>query len=59
VTCPDGVAYTAPNALDLLACDAGTDGLPGLAWSSTDTSLSVTLVGATGGSLPLFDCLKN
>jgi hypothetical protein len=57
VTCPDGVKYTSPNPMDLLSCDTGLDGLPGIAWSSTDTSLSVSLVGATGGSLSLFNCL--
>ena len=59
LTCPDGMTYTAPNAFDLLACPMAFDGLPGLVWSASGTSLSVTMVGAPGGSLPLFDCVKN
>jgi hypothetical protein len=59
VACPGGVTYRAPTALDLLSCDPEFDGLPGIAWSSTGTSLSVSLAGAAGGSLALFDCRKN
>jgi len=58
VTCPDGVRYRAPNALDLVVCPTGLNGLPGLSWVSSDTSLSVALQGVSADSLQAFDCRK-
>jgi hypothetical protein len=60
LTCPDGTSYSNSNALSLLSCpDAGLfGGLPGIGWSSSDTSVSVSLVGtsASYGSMPVFNC---
>jgi len=61
VKCPDGTTYTAPNAFDLLNC--GPDGgdlsvLPGLAWASTDTSVSVSLLGTIPDGQAIFSCAK-
>jgi hypothetical protein len=62
-TCPDGKVYSNSNALTLLGCnaDAGATlgGLPGVAYSSTNTSISFTLIGTSGtGSLAVFSCQK-
>ena len=60
IVCPDGMAYANANAFDLLGCnaDAGASlgGLPGNSWSSTGTSVSVGLLGASAASVQLFDC---
>jgi hypothetical protein len=68
LTCPDGTSYSNSNAFALLSCsDSGLFGfdLPGDAWSSSDTSLSLSLTGvpsSTGDSgisdsgLPVFNC---
>jgi hypothetical protein len=65
VTCPDGASYGNPNALQLLSCDADGGsffgGLPGGAWSWTDTSVSFGLISTSSTSsteLLLFDCSK-
>ncbi len=60
LSCPDGKTYSNSNAFTLLSCpDAGLfGGLPGLGWSSSDTSVSVSLVGTSAayGSIPVFNC---
>ncbi len=60
LTCPDGTTYSTSNALDLLSCDAGVfGGLPGNAWSDTDTSVSLSLLAVTSTGdtgLPVFNC---
>jgi len=62
ITCPDGTAYANANALSLLDCgaDAGLSlgGFPGNSWSSSDSSVSVGLIGTSDDSLPLFDCQR-
>ena len=62
ITCPDGTTSSTPNAIALLDCnaDAGVSfgGLPGNVWSSSDTSITVGLLGATASSFPLLDCRK-
>ena len=55
VTCPDGTSYHAGNALNLLNCDTGLFGLPGQAYSWSDTSVSYSFIGADP-SVPVFDC---
>ncbi|HVR63657.1 MAG TPA: hypothetical protein VMU50_17270 [Polyangia bacterium] len=61
ITCPDGTTVATSNALNLLDCnaDAGASlgGLPGNAWSSTSTSVSVGLLGASQ-SMPAFNCQR-
>jgi hypothetical protein len=58
LTCPDGTSYSNSNALSLLSCpDADLfSSLPGDAWSSTDTSVSLSLVGTSGSGLSVFNC---
>jgi hypothetical protein len=67
VTCPDGTAYANANALDLLSCDSGFfGGLPGDAWSSSDTSVSFSLINtmlasadasaSSSEGVPIFTC---
>lgn len=60
LSCPDGKTYSNSNAFSLLSCpDAGLfGGLPGIGWSSSDTSVSVSLVGTSAayGSIPVFNC---
>ena len=60
VQCPDGKTYTASNAFALLSC--GWDGdlfdLPGNAWSSSDTSVSLSLLGTVADGQPIFECEK-
>jgi hypothetical protein len=62
ISCPDGTSYANANAFALLDCnaDAGASfgGLPGNSWSSTDTSVSVGLIGTSANSVPLFDCQR-
>jgi hypothetical protein len=64
ITCPDGTSVSNPNALSLLDCgaDAGATfgGLPGKATGWTDTSLSFSLIGASGtaASAQVFSCSK-
>lgn len=59
ITCPDGTSVQTKNALNLLSCpDTGFLGLPGLAWSSSDTFVSTTLTGTGSTTLSLFDCSK-
>lgn len=61
IKCPDGTTYSTANALALLDC--GPDGgdllsLPGNAWSSTDTSVSLSLIGTIADGQPIFSCAK-
>jgi hypothetical protein len=61
LTCPDGKTYSNPNAFNLLSCpDAGLlDGLPGVGWSSSDTSVSLSLIATSTTSSEgqaVFDC---
>lgn len=60
LSCPDGKTYSNPNAFTILTCpDAGLFGdLPGLGWSSSATSVSVSLAGTSAayGSIPVFNC---
>lgn len=63
LTCPDGSRYSSSNALQLLSCpDAGLlGGLPGEAWSGTDTSVSLSLLATSTGAdngLSVFNCQK-
>jgi hypothetical protein len=63
LTCPDGTSYSNSNAFSIFSCpDAGLlGGLPGSGWSSTDTSVSFSLLAATSGSdlgQPVFNCQK-
>lgn len=63
MACPDGTTYSNSNAFTLFSCpDAGLfGGLPGDAWSSSDTSVSLGLMATSSGSdgsLPVFDCQK-
>jgi hypothetical protein len=58
ITCPDGSSVQTANALNLLSCPGGLNDLPGLAWSSSSTAVSSTLIGTGTTSLPLFDCSK-
>jgi hypothetical protein len=63
LTCPDGKSYS-NNALALLQCigDAGQGltSFPGVEYSSTSTSIQVTLFGAgtTDGTQAIFSCSK-
>jgi hypothetical protein len=61
LTCPDGKTYSNPNAFTILSCpDAGLlGGLPGVGWSSSDTSVSLSLIGTSTTSSEgeaVFDC---
>jgi hypothetical protein len=61
LTCPDGKTYSNQNAFTILSCpDAGLlGGLPGVGWSSSDTSVSLSLIGtSTSYSLgeAVFNC---
>jgi len=63
MVCPDGTTYSNSNAFTLFSCpDAGLfGGLPGDAWSSTDTRVNLGLLATSTGSdesLPVFDCQK-
>lgn len=57
-TCPDGTSYANSNALNLLSCPGGFTAMPGSAWSSSDSSVSLTLTGMSSSDLPVFDCSK-
>jgi hypothetical protein len=63
-TCPDGTQYSNSNPLSLLSCgaDAGflAGGLPGSTWSSTNVTVSFSLVGVptNNTSTFIFDCGK-
>lgn len=63
LTCPGGMSYSNPSALDLFSCDAdggaSFGGLPGDAWSSSGTNVAFGLIGGSSTSsneLQLFDC---
>jgi hypothetical protein len=61
LSCPDGKTYSNPNAFTILSCpDASLlDGLPGAGWSSSDTSVSLSLTAtSTTSSLGemVFNC---
>ncbi|HLK94052.1 MAG TPA: hypothetical protein VKZ18_29435 [Polyangia bacterium] len=60
LSCPDGTTYSNSNGLTLLSCPDASffTALPGAGWSDTSTSVSLTLTGVGGsyGSLPIFDC---
>jgi hypothetical protein len=60
LTCPDGssVSGSAQQVLQDLSCDGGAlGGVPGTLWTSSNTSVTFTLLGAgTGGDLPVFSC---
>lgn len=63
MVCPDGTTRSNSNAFTLFSCaDAGLfGGLPGDAWSSTDTSVSLGLLATSTGSdesLSVFNCQK-
>lgn len=63
LSCPDGTSYSNSNALSLFSCpDAGLlGGLPGAAWSDTDTSVSLSLLATSSGSdggPSVFNCQK-
>jgi hypothetical protein len=65
IKCPSGASYASSNAFDLLNCgsDAGAflSDLPGNAYSGTDTSVSLGLIGTSTTSsneLQLFNCAK-
>jgi hypothetical protein len=58
MTCPDGKSFSNGNAFDLFSCDGGFSAFPGSAWSGSDTSVSFSLLGATGGQQPVFFCSK-
>jgi hypothetical protein len=61
VTCPGGMEVSNSNALSLLSCDAGFfGGLPGDAYSSSDTSVTFEIVGTSDptGSVQIFQCQK-
>jgi hypothetical protein len=65
ISCPDGTSVGNPNALQLLSCDADGGsffgGLPGGAWSWTDTSVIFGLISTSSMSsseLQVFDCSK-
>lgn len=63
LVCQDGTTYSNSNAFTLFSCpDAGLfGGLPGDAWSSTDTSVSLGLLATSSGdyeSLSVFNCQK-
>jgi hypothetical protein len=58
-TCPDGTSYVNANAFDLFSCPEGLNGMPGCGWSSSDSSVSFSLIGTSGSSgMPIFDCTK-
>jgi hypothetical protein len=62
-SCPDGTVYANSDAFGLLMCgaDAGVSfgGLPGNSWSSSSAgNVSVSLIGTSMGSTPLFDCMR-
>jgi hypothetical protein len=58
ITCSNGQSVSNSNALELLSCEGGLSAFPGTAWSGSDTSVSFTLLGATGGQQPVFFCSK-
>jgi hypothetical protein len=65
ISCPDGTSYGNANALQLLSCDADGGsffgGLPGGAWSWTETTVNFGLISTSSTSsneLQLFDCSK-
>jgi hypothetical protein len=65
IKCPSGASYSSSNAFDLFNCgsDAGAflGDLPGNAYSGTDTSVSLGLIGTSTTSsneLQLFNCAK-
>jgi hypothetical protein len=68
VSCPGGASYSAASSdlLNLLSCDAGVfGGFPGTGYSSSSTSVSLSLVGAggsqtlgPGAGIPVFNCKK-
>ncbi len=52
LTCPDGTTYSISNGFNLLGCpDAGLSGsLPGYSLSSTDTVVTLSLIGTAASS---------
>jgi hypothetical protein len=63
LTCPDGKTYSNSNAFSILSCpDAGLlGGLPGAAWSYSNTSVSLGLLAASTTSSEgetVFNCQK-
>jgi hypothetical protein len=58
VTCPDGKQYASQNAFDLLECPNFFEDSPGYADSSSDVSVSFSLLNGSGGGLPIFDCAR-
>jgi hypothetical protein len=63
VTCPNGMSFSNGNALDLLGCasDSGfLGGLPGKAWSSSDTSVSFELINGSSSAAgqSVFSCRR-
>jgi hypothetical protein len=58
VTCPDGKKYAAENAFDLLDCDNFFEDAPGYSDSSSDFSVTFSLLNGTGNGLAIFDCAR-
>jgi hypothetical protein len=58
LTCPDGHSVSNSNALELFGCEGGLPAFPGTEWTSSDTSVSLGLLGTTGGLTPVFNCAK-
>lgn len=56
MACPDGAAYSANGFSLLQQCENAFSILPGTATSGTGTTVSFSLLGAAGGSAPLFVC---
>jgi hypothetical protein len=55
VICPDGTRYQGAAA-SLSACPAAPDSVPAIETSSTGSAVSLSLHGAGGGALHVFDC---
>jgi hypothetical protein len=57
VSCPDGSKYSTTDALELLACDAGTfGGLPGDFEASTNTSVTMSVLGTGEMAVEVLNC---
>jgi hypothetical protein len=55
MACPDG-AFCSASAFGLLRCESSFSSLPGTATSGGGTSVSFSLLGGAGGSVPIFVC---
>jgi hypothetical protein len=54
--CPDGTTIE-PTFSEVASCNQGESHVPGVALTSTETSLRATLSGVTGDSITLFHCI--